>query len=160
VVVGWIILGVVVIVFSGVGIQEMQRRRLQRQVRKDQGGELVTFRTPVTLKLDPSVHATPRWALGAAGFRLVVREHSFSIVGISPRQSWYFQGSRASVVVDEPPTPWGSVRSWIVVSGNDEGNDGTPTRLWISPRNGDPMTAWDALVNAGVRPESEPPIPH
>ena len=68
-VVGWIILGIVVVVFSGVGVPEMRRWRLQRQVREDQGGESVTLRTPVTLKLDPSVHATPRWALGAAGFR-------------------------------------------------------------------------------------------
>jgi hypothetical protein len=147
--------GWVVVVFSVVAIREFRRRRLLRPLRDAQEGDPVLLRTSVTLKLDPSVLAAPRWALGAAGFVLTVRPNAFSVVGPGPTQSWYFKASDATIQADRTRTPWGTLRDWIVVSATDLGK---PVRLSISPfpKNhvGD---AWSALVTAGVTPLSDPP---
>jgi len=145
----------VAIVFGTLAVREIRRRRRLRPLRASQETEDIVYRTPVNLKLDPKRLWAPKWALGAAGFVLVIRTSSFQILGPGASNSWFFNASDATIEGDPRRTPWGSTRDWIRIDAKEAEK---PVSLSISPL---PKTrfneAWDALVSAGVHQRSGPP---
>jgi len=143
--VGYLFVGFAVVLAGLIGYREFARRRRLGPVRAGQAEELVRYRTSVRLKLDPTVLPAPKWALGAVGFVLTVREHSFAIVGISPSQSWYLSSTATTIEFDD---------GWIVVSAIDI--DG-PVRLWLKPPKAQKLETWNVLLAAGAEAMSAPP---
>jgi len=125
---GYVALGLVVSVVALFVVTEVARFGRIRPLRDAQRAETVRFQAPLLWKRDPSA-GTPRWALGAAGFKLIVRQAMFAIVGISPSQSRYLQASRARMRVEQAKGPTGAV-DWLVLSAIDADR---PVRFWIRP---------------------------
>jgi hypothetical protein len=145
----------VAIVFVAVAVREIRRRRRLRPLRTSQETEDVVYRTAVTLKLDRSVLWAPKWALGAAGFVLVVRTGSVQILGPGASNSWYFEASDVTVEAERSRTPWGRTKGWIRIEAPDSNQ---PVRLSISPfPKPHVVEAWNALLSSGAQARSGPP---
>jgi hypothetical protein len=106
----------------------------------------------VKLKRD----SAPGWALGAAGFTLIVRSKAFSVVGITESQSWYFTAPESTIEWEQSRTPTRATKDWIVIGGTDSGKR---MQLRISPTDkGRLWEAWSALVSEGAVALSDPPL--
>ena len=139
----WIIGAVFVVVFAGVAVQQIRRRRGVRTQRELQESEPLISSSAVLVKRE----SAPRWALGARGFRLNVRASSFAVIGIAS-QSWYFRSSETTIGRQRSKSLLGW-REWITVSGFD-GEEGVT--IWMRPSNGSAVDdIWDPLIRSGAR---------
>ena len=129
-------------------LREVRRNKQTGSVREGMEGQPIRFQTPVHFKRD----SAPDWALGAAGFSLVVRPGSIAVIGPGESQSWYFSAPESSVECSQ-----GKRKDWIVITGTDSGS---LVRLCISPTDRNCLwEAWSALVGEGAAPLSDPPLP-
>jgi hypothetical protein len=96
--------------------------------------------------------SSPKWALGAAGFKLVVRPGTISVLGPGESQFWYFSGPESSVEWVHEGT-----KEWIVIAGTESGHQ---ARIWVSPIDRNRLwEVWSALVSENATPLTEPPLP-
>jgi hypothetical protein len=152
-IVGYVIVAGVVVVLGVFVTREVLRRRETSIVRDEEKTQPARFSTPVKFKRD----SAPGWALGAAGFTLIVRSKAFSVVGPGESQSWYFTAAESTVERESSRTPTGATKEWIVIEGTDSGKR---IRLRISPTDRRRLwEAWSALVTEGAVALSDPPLP-
>lgn len=152
---GQVIAAVVGLAFGVTALREVRRWWVDRPVRLAQREQKVLYRTPLLVKLDRSVLPSPNWALGARGFRLIVRTACLQIVGIGPGQSWYLDATHTTMAADEAPTPLASAQHWILINSVTRDR---PLNLAIRPTSKTRLReVWDALLSAGVRATSAPP---
>jgi hypothetical protein len=129
-------------------VREIRRSKQTHPIRDELAGQPIRFQTSVRFKRDPA----PKWALGAAGFTLLVRPGTLAVLGPGESQSLYFSAADSTVEWCESGR-----RDWIVIAGTDSGN---PVGVWIRPTDRTRLwDAWSALVLEGAAPLSEPPLP-